>query len=571
MRKKRRSQICLIIALIILTLGLTSERIHHMESSKSPERFEATMSFGILNASDEYQDGTDDGEWLVFRYRYWMIAIGVLLILGMMWIFTLNHLVMIKTKALFESNERLKLTQSQNKAIINAIPDLIFMLDNETTIKEYKSEGFETPFADSEPLIGKKLSELLPVPYGEKLHELILNQSPNNALQTLEFKMALEENQRHFEMRLMRSATNEIVVLLRDMTSHFEKLENIKYLSYHDQLTGLYNRYMLEEELTRLDVPRNYPLSIIMADVNGLKLVNDCFGHPKGDELLKIFSSILKKGFRQDDILCRIGGDEFIVILPKTSNEVAEQLIDRIRVTCNASEFLNINISAAFGCATKSSGSELIRDILKLSEDKMYKQKLIEAPTIKEQMVNKLLQSLFNDHKAEATHAKEVEKYSLLLGEALDLNSSEMLTLKNASLHHDIGKVAIKYEILEKDGPLESDEMYLLRTHSEIGYRILSVINEMSESANIILAHHERWDGTGYPKGLKGDEIPLLSRIVVIADAFAAMTNPSFYKKTMTFEEALEELERCSGTQFDPILGRTFCGLIREQIKNQKI
>ena len=125
-------------------------------------------------------------------------------------------------------------------------------------------------------------------------------------------------------------------------------------------------------------------------------------------------------------------------------------------------------------------------------------------------------------------------------------------------------------EILEKNGPLENDEMYLLRTHSEIGYRILSVINEMSESANIILAHHERWDGTGYPKGLKGDEIPLLSRIVVIADAFAAMTNPSFYKKTMTFEEALAELERCSGTQFDPILGRTFVGRIREQIKNQK-
>ena len=569
MRKKRRFQICLLIALIILALGLTSERIYHIKAPNSPEPLEATMSFGVISASNIYQESTDDGEWLIFRYRYWMIAIGVLLILGMMWIFTLNHLVMAKTKALFESNERLKQTQSQNKAIINAIPDFIFMLDNATYIKEYKSEGYETLFEDREPLIGRKLSELLPVPYGETLQELILNQTPNNDLQTLEFKMALNENQRHFEMRLMRSATNEIVVLLRDMTSHFEKLENIKYLSYHDQLTGLYNRYMLEEELTRLDVPRNYPLSIIMADVNGLKLVNDCFGHPKGDALLKSFSSILKKSFRQDDILCRIGGDEFIVILPKTSNEVAEQLVDRTRAACNASEFLNINISAAFGCATKVSGSELIRDVLKLSEDKMYKQKLVEAPTIKEQMVEKLLQSLFSEHIAEATHAKEVEKYALLLGESLNLNSSEMLTLKNASLHHDIGKVAIKYEILEKNGPLENDELYQLKTHSEIGYRILSVINEMSESANIILAHHERWDGTGYPKGLKGDEIPLLSRIVVIADAFAAMTNPSFYKKTMTFEEALEELERCSGTQFDPILGRTFVGRIREQIENQ--
>jgi len=566
MHKKRYLIVIIFVALALVSLGVTSAKTTKNPQGDELNRLNTNAEMkvsGLLSVSEFASEEEPMMSGLVYRIRYWLIAIGILLIFGMIWIFSLNHLVMTKTKALYDSNERLGQTQGQNKAIINAIPDVIFILDNETRVKDYKDDGFEMTFYDRTELIGKKLSELIPEPYGNQLLEQLKNVVSLNTLRTLEFQIQDGETQKYFELRLMRSNINETVALLRDMTSHFEKLENIRFLSYHDQLTGLYNRYMFEEELSRLNVPRNLPLSVVMADVNGLKLVNDCFGHTKGDELLKSFSGILKKTFREDDLICRVGGDEFIIILPKTSSEVAEQLIERIEIACHSYHYLNVSLSAAFGSATKLNSEDSIKVALKSAEDKMYKRKLFEAPVIKEQMVDKLLKSLFLEIKVEESHAQDVQKYSLILGEAIQLNSSELSTLENASLYHDVGKIAINHEILEKSGALTTDEMTLLKTHPDIGYRILSVVNDMSECADIILAHHERWDGTGYPMGLCGEEIPLLSRIVTIADAFSAMTNKSLYKETMTVQEALEEIERYSGTQFDPILGRKFAQIMR--------
>jgi len=323
---------------------------------------------------------------------------------------------------------------------------------------------------------------------------------------------------------------------------------------------------MFEEELERLDVNRNTPLSIIMADVNGLKLVNDCFGHPTGDKLLIMFSEMLKKVFRADDIICRLGGDEFVVILPHTTHDLTKELIKRVGAACEEIKFYNLSLSVAFGSATKIAMGDSIVDVMRYAEDQMYKSKLFEAPKIKEQMVAKLLESLFESSDAEAIHSESVEKYSELLGNAMGLNRTEMETLKTAARHHDIGKIAIDQKLLYKKIPLSTTEMETIRSHPDIGYRILSVVNEMSECADIVLSHHERWDGKGYPKGLSGDDIPLMSRIISIADVYSTITQTVHYKDIMTPLEAIEEIKKHSGTQFDPILARKFVALMKDKM-----
>jgi len=576
-RNKIRSVVIYLFAIVLLAIGVHGifmSTIYDEADGKETtscdnakvEKLEArAIELSFFGALATDPEATQNRNTLFYRYRYWMIGIGLLMIFGTLWIAALNYLVQTRTKALYESNEQLKNSQSQNKAVINAIPDAIFMLDNESRVLECKIDGIDTPFPNRSDMMMRKLSDILPIPYGEKLVEAIDKVSRINELHQLEIEITIDGVRKFYEMRIIRSGRNEVIALVRDMTNQYESLENIKYLSYHDQLTGLYNRYMFEEELERLDVDRNASLSVIMADVNGLKLINDCFGHPTGDQLLIKFSEVLRKIFRADDIICRLGGDEFVIILPHTTIDVTNGLIKRITAACDDIKFYNLNLSVAFGSATKIGTNDSIRDVLKYAEDQMYKRKLFEAPKIKELMIAKLLSSLFESSESEAFHAESVEAFSELLGVAVGLNPTEIETLRNAAKHHDIGKIAIDQKMLYKHGALTASEMETIRTHPDIGYRILSVVNEMSECADVILAHHERWDGKGYPKGLVGDEIPLMSRIIAIADAYSAMTETSHYKEIKMPVEAIEEIERFSGSQFDPILGRKFAALMKDK------
>ncbi len=578
MRKKIGTGIIFVLAALFLAVGIHSifmqtvydeamEQVAYNGDSGIDKTLEnETVELGffaVLSASPKNSQNLNS---FIYRYRFWMIGVGLLMIFGTLWIVALNYLVQSRTKALFEANEQLSHSQSQNKAIINAIPDGIFLLDNDSRVLECKIEGADTPFPKRSDMMMRKLSDIMPVPYGDKLKEAIDNMARINELHQMDLEITLDGIRRIFEVRLIRSGKNEVIALVRDMTSHYESLENIKYLSYHDQLTGLFNRHMFEEELERLDVNRNTPLSVIMADVNGLKLVNDCFGHPTGDKLLISFSEILKKVFRADDIICRLGGDEFVIILPHTTHDVTQELIKRISAACDDVKFYNLSLSVAFGSATKMGMSDSIVDVMKYAEDQMYKRKLFEAPKIKEQMVAKLLDSLFESSDAEAIHAETVEMYSEMLGNAIGLNQTEMETLKTAARHHDIGKIAIDQKLLYKNESLTTTEMETIRSHPDIGYRILSVVNEMSDCADIVLAHHERWDGKGYPKGLSGDDIPLMSRIISIADVYSTITLTTHYKDTMTPLEGIEEIKKHSGTQFDPILGRKFVALMKDKM-----
>jgi PAS domain S-box/diguanylate cyclase (GGDEF) domain/uncharacterized domain HDIG len=349
-----------------------------------------------------------------------------------------------------------------------------------------------------------------------------------------------------------------VVLVFRDFTEKKERQNQIEYLSYHDQLTGLYNRRFFEEEVKRLDVERNFPITIVMADVNGLKLVNDSFGHSIGDELLKKVAEIMEKGCRADDIVARLGGDEFVIVLPKTDICEAEQITNRIKALSLNAKVGSIEISVSFGYEVKMNGKIKIQDILKKAEDRMYKKKIFESPSMRGKTIQTIISTLHEKNKREEQHSKRVSELCKSMAEALGLHEVEIEELKTAGLLHDIGKIAIDENILNKPGKLTNDEWEEIMRHPEIGYRILNTVQHMSEIANYVLAHHERWDGTGYPKSLKGEEIPLQSRIIAVADAFDAMTSERSYRNALSEENAILELEKNARAQFDPQLVRIF-------------
>lgn len=351
---------------------------------------------------------------------------------------------------------------------------------------------------------------------------------------------------------------NGVVLVFRDVTVQRQKQSLIEHLSFHDQLTDLYNRRFFEEELHRLDTERNLPVSIIMADVNGLKLTNDAFGHSVGDLLLVRAAEAIQMCCRGDDIISRLGGDEFVVLLPKTGIEEAESLSHRIMKQCSRIKVDAVSLSLSCGCAVKTSCGEKIYDVLKMSEDKMYQHKLFEGPSIRGQIIDAIVNALYEANRREKSHSERVSGICVKIGQALGCSEREIQELRTAGLLHDIGKVAINVSIIDKPGKLTDAEWIEIRRHPEIGYRILNAINDMSVIAHSVLAHHERWNGTGYPRGLSGENIPLYARVLAIADAFDAMTCSRPYKESMTVEQAKMEIIMNSNTQFDAKLAQLF-------------
>jgi diguanylate cyclase (GGDEF)-like protein len=352
---------------------------------------------------------------------------------------------------------------------------------------------------------------------------------------------------------------NNLEEKVKERTTELEKTnEEVIYLSYHDQLTGLYNRRYFEEELIRLDVEKNLPLTIVMADMNGLKLINDSLGHSMGDRLIKKVSEVITKGCRKDDIVARLGGDEFVILLPKTDSNETKKIIKRIENIALEEKVGSVNISISFGYESKTSIEEKIEEVLKKAEDCMYKKKLFDSPNMKGKTINLIISNLQEKNKREEEHYRRVSELCKSIGEALDLSDIDIEELKTFGLLHDIGKIAIDNNTLDKHGKLTNEEWEEIKRHPEIGYRILSTVNETSEIAEYVLAHHERWDGSGYPKGLRGTEIPFQSRIIAIADAYDAMTSERNYRNALSKEEVIEELQKNSGTQFDPELVRIF-------------
>ncbi|MBM3700264.1 MAG: diguanylate cyclase, partial [Actinobacteria bacterium] len=355
--------------------------------------------------------------------------------------------------------------------------------------------------------------------------------------------------------------------IVQDITERKEAEDKIRYLSFHDCLTDLYNRAYFEEELKRLDTRRQLPLSFIMGDVNSLKLVNDTFGHQEGDNLLKKVAELMKSFCRKEDIIARWGGDEFAVLLPQTQRGYAEEIIARIKEACRKTSRYKIPISISLGVASKEKVSQTIESVISEAEDNMYKSKLLEKKSIAGSVIASLTATLFEKNIETKKHTIRVREAALSIGRALSLSQGQLDNLSLLSTLHDIGKIAISDELLTKKDSLTKREWDIVKRHAEIGFNICESSPQLAHISETVLAHHEWFDGSGYPQGLRGEEIPVESRIIAIADSFDVMTHKQPYKDLLNKEDAVEEMKRFAGLQFDPKIVEKFLKIILCQEK----
>ena len=350
-----------------------------------------------------------------------------------------------------------------------------------------------------------------------------------------------------------------VMMILTDITERLKAEEQIRFLSYHDKLTTLYNRAHVETVMPKLEQPEFLPMSIIMLDMNGLKLVNDVLGHQQGDLLLVAIAKVLKQSCEPKDIVARWGGDEFLIILPQSDNNDCRRVCERIINACNEVHDTAIPLSAAIGTATIESGVARLAEMFNVAENRMYNDKLKKVKEVRKGMIASLENILCNRCFENSEHNERLKKLVIDFADflGLDMDANDIKPIMQLARLHDIGKVAIPEEILEKQDPLTLNEWEIIKSHSDIGYRMAQSIGETAV-ADIIIALHERWDGSGYPYGLKGDQIPMLARIFALVETYDVITNDRPYKRVMDKLGALREIESGIGSQFDPELAKKF-------------
>lgn len=354
------------------------------------------------------------------------------------------------------------------------------------------------------------------------------------------------------------------VVTFMDISDRKQKEAEIQYLGYHDTLTGLHNRRCFEEKRVKIDIPDNLPLSVIFADINGLKMTNDIFGHTAGDELIKKSSEILKLVCRQNDVVARIGGDEFIILLPKTTEENAERILARIKSGFMDARVAAIKCSISLGLDIKRSPDQSLDETMAYAENAMYKDKAMNRKSTNKDIIDTIIETLHTKNPREKQHSVAVSELCSKIGMALHLTETEISKLNRVGYLHNIGKVVMDESSLSKDA-LSDEELEKIQQHSAAGYRILSLFDDTLDLAEYVYRHHERWDGTGFPKGMKGEQIPLLSRIITVVDTYNRVLN----SQELPLEErklaALKMIKEGAGTKFDPQIVKLFTKIIGEK------
>ncbi len=472
--------------------------------------------------------------------------------------------------------KQIKLEERENilTTIIDTLPEYIFYKDKDSRYVGYNKKWSEhyKKFGISS-MVGKNDFELGVLSKEEATYFI---EQDKDIMRTKQMKVSerriIDENgKERIEETRKVPVINEngevwgIVGLSSDVTKRIELKEKLIKLSYTDSLTDVYNRAYFEEKKEEFNEKKYLPIGIIMGDVNGLKVINDTFGHLEGDRLLKTMAKILKNGVSKEDFIFRWGGDEFIILMPNCDESKCEKVISNIMSECKKSDFNLIDISISLGSSIKDSLDGDIYINLKEAEEKLYRQKFLQEKSIRSSIIFSLIQSLHEKNVETNEHTKRLVKYAIKIAKKLGFTTAQLDEVILVTKLHDIGKIGISEEILLKPKKLNKTEFREIKTHTEKGYRILNASGELSHIARGVLTHHERYDGTGYPLGLKGEEIPINARIVNVVDSYDAMTSYRGYNEVKTKKEAIEEIIRCKNTQFDPNIADIFIDILRNE------
>ncbi len=473
-------------------------------------------------------------------------------------------------------SERLLVDQEYKQSIVELIPDVkvlqafaeasdhsILRFSRKGTYLDVITSSEDRLYLPKHELVGKKVGEVLPKEEGKRFIDAIEASLDTGGLQTIEYTLPTPDNGLWFEAQILPVSDGDVLALIRDITERKRLEQQIHYLSFHDELTGLYNRAYAQQQIQADGAELRLPLSIIVADLNGLKFINDSLGHACGDRALQAAAETIRQSCRRQDLAARWGGDEFVILLPDTSQDDVVKILRRIEKAAGATQIgeLGLPLSMALGWATRISPDEDIEMVIGEAENRMYRDKLSRGSS-QDRILSGMMKTLrVKSHETEQ-HVRRMQTAAVRVARAIELDSSEIEKLKLAVALHDIGKISVPEKVLKKPAPLTDRECELVRSHCEIGYRIARKTEDFHEVAKDILHHHERWDGCGYPDGLQAEDIPLRSRIIAIADAYDVMTSGRPYRDALRQQEAVSELRRCAGTQFDPHLVEVFISLL---------
>lgn len=455
-------------------------------------------------------------------------------------------------------------------SILDHVSDLIWVKDMDGRYNAV-SESFNNLFGfGKDDIIGKTVHDLQPGSLDDPATDQRVIRNRHTTI-SRESHRLLNGETRYFEVRKwpiydVQGEVSGIVAIGRDITEIVRYQEHLNFLSYHDMLTGLYNRNYFEQIPGKLRIEKVAKVGVVICDVDGLKLVNDALGHAAGDDRLKLTADILQKAVGNDGELVRIGGDEFAIIVPEASPKMIDEIIRKImwnidKTNCDGETF-PLNIS--FGVATGILPQIDFFNIVKEADNAMYRAKMLHVESARNGMVKAMLKMLAMKDYIMEGHVDRLQGYVVAIGQAKGMTEGRLNDLRLLAEFHDIGKIGIPENLLKKPGPLIAEEVALMRRHPVIGFHLAKSIPELEPIKDWILKHHEWWDGSGYPLGLKRHHIPVEARILHVADAFDAMTHDRPYRKALSYENACNELEKGSGTQFDPDLVDIFFSLIQK-------
>lgn len=457
------------------------------------------------------------------------------------------------------------IVEDQTELICRWLPDGTLTFVNEAFCRYFNRER--------EQLLNQKAKLIFNIPEEDRkeLRNSLKRFNINNPVSVDEHRVQLADGTIRWHQWINRGIYNEKGILTgfqsvgHDVTDRKLAEEKLRYLSMYDSLTGLYNRFYFEEEMHRLENGRRNPVAIIISDVDGLKLVNDTMGHAYGDQLLRIAARILKQSFREGDLVARVGGDEFAVILPDTSREMASKALARLNKAVKRYNGTHpqLPLSISSGYAIRGDVSQSMLETFKEADNNMYREKLHSQQSARSVVVQTLTRALEARDFITEGHGERLQNLVVDMARNIDLPENSINELKILAQFHDIGKVGVPDSILFKKGPLTFQEYEEMKRHCEIGHRIALSAPDLVQIADWILKHHEWWNGQGYPIGLKEDQIPLECRILALADAYDAMTSDRPYRAAISSEEALKEIDRYAGSQFDPLLARKFIEIIK--------
>ena len=370
------------------------------------------------------------------------------------------------------------------------------------------------------------------------------------------------------DITLIRS----IAKMLTQTIERTQAIKEIEYLSIHDELTGAFNRRHFENTIREIDNEAFYPLGIVSIDLNGLKLINDAFGHIAGDQMLLKTVELLEKNLDGLGTLFRVGGDEFVITITNTNSQIVYDLFESIGKQCSNVLVSSVQLSLAYGVHVRTSNNSPFYEEFKIAEDEMYRMKLMDVPSMRTNAIDTILNTLFEKDEYSKDHCSNVSLMTEVLAHKMGFNNNQVSDIKMAGMLHDIGKIIVPDHILKKTDKLSHIEYLEIKNHAEIGFRILSSTKDFRQIADYVLFHHEFYNGKGYPHGLIGEAIPIESRIISVVDAYDAMVSYRSYRDNITKEQAIQELQNNSGTQFDPNVVEVFLEHFEEitQVRNDK-